>query len=283
MEKYAAVIFDIIESRKYNHRYDVQNILMESISYLNNLYGYAIKKKVVSSAGDEFQGLFKDLQSAFLYIRKLQLLIYPIKIRCGIGYGEIKYDVEEWISSAISGEAYYLCRDAINSISKNKNNSICFYTQSKYDKYLNEFCKSNFEIKKRQSQMARFIELIADIILPLEPVNEYQNFYYFILRKRSNLIEQESWIKVTGNSREEDELYINFTELFIIRDFLKTKSYNKDTFFLEEFWTHGMSTYISRVINTSRQNVDRYVSLGRIKESRTIDKAIYELLGEEIW
>ena len=73
--RYAAVIFDIIESRRYSDRYEVQNILMESISYLNTLYAYAIKKEVVSSAGDEFQGLFLDLQTAFLPINS----IYPIE------------------------------------------------------------------------------------------------------------------------------------------------------------------------------------------------------------
>ena len=44
-----------------------------------------------------------------------------------------------------------------------------------------------------------------------------------------------------------------------------------------------MSTEIAQIMNTTRQNIDRYVSLGRIKESRTIDKAIFELLGEDIW
>ena len=78
----------------------MQNILMKCVDYLNTIYRYEIKKNVVPSAGDEFQGLFLNLQSAFLYIRKLQILIYPIKLRCGIGYGKIKYDVEEWSSSA---------------------------------------------------------------------------------------------------------------------------------------------------------------------------------------
>ena len=114
--KYVAIMFDVVESRKYYERYDVQKILMNCVDYLNDTYRYAIKKDVVSSAGDEFQGLFLDLQSAFLYIRKLQLLIYPIKLRCGIGCGEIKYDVEEWASSAFDGEAYYSARDAIVSI-----------------------------------------------------------------------------------------------------------------------------------------------------------------------
>jgi hypothetical protein len=89
--KYAAVMFDVVDSRRYLDRYDVQKVLMESVSYLNYIYRDSIKKEVVSSAGDEFQGLFLDVQTAFLYIRKLQLLIYPIKIRCGIGYGKINH------------------------------------------------------------------------------------------------------------------------------------------------------------------------------------------------
>lgn len=281
--KYAAVMFDIIDSRRYNDRYDVQNILMESISYLNQVYRYAIKKEVVSSAGDEFQGLFMDLQTAFLYIRKLQLLIYPIKIRCGIGYGDIKYDVKKWTSSAIDGEAYYLCRDAINSIPKRKNNAICFNTASKYDKYLNILCMSAAEIKAKQSQMVRLIELVADIISPIIPTEEDANFYDFILTNRIRLIEQESWNKVIGKFREAEEININFEQLFEIRQTMQAKNYFEDTFYMEDFWIHGMSTYIAQIINTTRQNIDRYVSLGRVKESRTTDKAIYEFLGEKIW
>lgn len=281
--KYAAIMFDIVESRRYNDRYDVQKVLMESISYLNYLYGYAIKKEVVSSAGDEFQGLFRDLQTAFLYIRKLQLLIYPIKIRCGIGYGEIKYDVEKWTSSAIDGEAYYLCRDAINSIPKRKSNAIRFNTVSKYDKYLNTLCMSGTEIKLKQSQMVRLIELIADIILPIFPVKESAEFYNFILKNRIRLIEQESWNKITGKFRDAKEINIDFEQLFEMKRSIETKSYFENTFYMEDFWVHGMATYIAQIINTTRQNIDRYVYLGKVKESRTTDKAIYEMLGEKIW
>ena len=61
--------------------------------------------------------------------------------------------------------------------------------------------------------------------------------------------------------------------------------YYKDNnkLYVDEFWGHGMSTFLAQAMNTSRQNIDRYVSLGKIKESRTMDKAIYELLGEKIW
>lgn len=283
--KYAALMFDIVESRYYQDRYDVQNILMNTVSYLNHLYRKDIKKDVISSAGDEFQGLFFDIQSAFLYIRKLQLLIYPIKIRCGIGYGEIKYDVEAWSSSAFDGEAYYLARDAINEISRRKSNTIFFNTKSNYDKYLNILCFSGVEMKARQSQVARWIELLADIILPIKSVDEDISFYNFILHIRHRVIASERWNKVYGRPKEVEPFHTNFNFLSEIKDEFaqKEKVYGSNKLFVEEFWSYGMSTVLAQAMNTSRQNIDRYVSLGKIKESRTMDKAIYELLGEKIW
>lgn len=282
--KYAALIFDIVESRHYQNRYDIQKILMNAISYLNYLYRADIKKEVVSSAGDEFQGLFFDLQTAFLYVRKLQLLIYPVKIRCGIGFGEIKYDVEDWLSSAFDGEAYYLARDAINGISKRKkSNAILFNTRSNYDKYLNMLCLSCFEMKGRQSQVARWLELLADIILPIKQVDEDVTFYNFIFDIRQKIIMSERWNKVYGSPREIQPFNTNFQFLSEMKSEFVLIDDDGDKLFVEEFWKHGMSTVIAQAMDTSRQNVDRYVSLGRIKESRTMDKAIYKLLGEEIW
>lgn len=281
--KYAAIMFDVVESRKYYERYDVQKLLMDCVDYLNSIYFYEIKKNVVSSAGDEFQGLFLDLQSAFLYIRKLQILIYPIKIRCGIGYGEIKYDVEEWASSAFDGEAYYLAREAINSIKGKKSNKICFNTKSKYDKYLNEFCSLDMWLKSKQSQVAHLIELIADIMLPIVYKEEDTQFYRFILENRYKLIEQERWNKVSSRYRDAEILNVDYKVLFENRKICTQKKDGELPFCMDEFWFRGMSTEIARVMGATRQNVDRYISLGKIKESRTMDKAIFELLGEDIW
>lgn len=281
--KYAAIMFDVVESRKYYERYDIQNVLIQCVDYLNNVYRNAIKKDVIPSAGDEFQGLFWDLQSAFLYIRKLQILIYPIKIRCGIGYGEIKYDIEEWASSALDGEAYYMARDAIMSIGKKKDNTICFNTDSKYDKYLNVLCSSDMRVKSTQSQAAHLIELIADIMSPIVPEDENIEFYEFILRSRCKLIEQERWNRGDSSHKRMEILNIDYETLYEnVGRYINRKDV-EFPFCMDEFWIHGMSTEIARILNTTRQNVDRHISLGKIKESRTTDKAIFELLGEDIW
>lgn len=247
------------------------------------IYRDSIKKEVVSSAGDEFQGLFLDLQSAFVYIRKLQILIYPIKIRCGIGYGEIKYDVEEWTSAAFDGEAYYLARAAIVSIGKQKNNAICFHTKSLYDKYLNVLCSSDMQVKTSQSQTAQLIELVADIMLPLVYREEDKKFYEFILESRQILIEQGQKNKGKDKYRENMILNVEYAFAFENREHYMKKENKEVTFCMDEFWAFGMATEIARIMNTTRQNIDRYISSGKIKESRTMDKAIFELLGEDIW
>ena len=281
--KYAALMFDIVESRNYESRYEVQRILMKSVSYLNEMYKNDIKKEVVSSAGDEFQGLFLNLQSAFLYIRKLQLLVYPVKVRCGIGYGEIKYDDDRWTSSAFDGEAYYFARDAIIEASHRKSNALIFNTKSRYDKYLNMLCYASIDMKMRQSQIARWIELLADIILPMGQSNEDSNFYDFILDFRERVIECERWNRITGRPRDVEVTRTDFHYLFDVKKELSYREDYNNQYFVEDFWVRGMSTIIAQAMDTSRQNVDRYMGLGKIKESRTMDKSIYEFLGEAIW
>lgn len=280
--KYAVLMFDIVDSRKYKKRYEVQQILMNNIKYLNYLFKSEIKKEVVSSAGDEFQGLFLNLKTAYLYIRKLQMLIFPIKLRCGIGYGEIAYDVEKWSSVALDGEAYHLAREALDFLSNKKNNSILFNIDSKYVKYLNALCELDIELKNKQSKISYWIDLLSDVIMPIVSLSENIDFYNSLLANRKELIKSEEWNDLYGGMHEVDINKTNFQYLFAIKEKNLTKV-NNDKFYVKDFWCHGMTTYIANSLNTSRQNIDRYISLGKIKESRKIEKIIYELLGENIW
>ena len=152
---------------------------------------------------------------------------------------------------------------------------------SKYDKYLNIFGMSSTEIKSKQSQIARLIELVADIISPIRSTHEYMDFYNFILDNRIRIILQEQWNRVSSRYRDDDLLNINLDYVFEVRNIIEENADYELKFSMGEFWVRGMSTIIAQTMNTTRQNIDRYVSLGRIKESRTMDKAIYEMLGEK--
>lgn len=284
---YVAVIFDVIDSKLYLNRYEVQKLLVESTSYLNYIYQRYIKKDVVPSAGDEFQGLFYDLQSAYSYLRKLQLLIYPVKIRSGIGKGGIKYYEKNWQSSAIDGETYYLARDAIKAIPSKAGNIICFNTGFSNDKYLNMYCLNCAEIKNRQSSTARLIELLADILSPIGPNRtspEHSDFYYYVLQLRQNFANISNERFYLKRSKSEDYTLNNIDIDYLFSE-KKNEEYihHDDALYFNDFWERGMSIAIADAMNTTRQNVERYIALGKIKESRTMDGTIINLLGEKIW
>ena len=97
------------------------------------------------------------------------------------------------------------------------------------------------------------------------------------------MIQQESWNKVIGRFREIEPVNTNFEFLFNIKEQSEMENDDSTNLYIEDFWLFGMTTYIAQAMDTTRQNIDRYVSLGRVKESRTMDKAIFDLLGEQKW
>ena len=148
---------------------------------------------------------------------------------------------------------------------------------------LNEFCLSTQQIRLRQPQVANIIEIISDIMLPLKDSWEDTSFYSWLLDNRYKLLEQEYW-SVGYRRQESPEMpVINYEILYEDRNLYYEKKADKLSFYMDEFWVRGMSTEIARIMNTSRQNIDRYIISARIKERRTRDKAIFDLLGEDIW
>lgn len=282
---YCAAIFDIIDSRLYSKRFYVQRVVKDSINYLNYLFRENIKKDVVFGAGDEFQGLFKDIATAFLYVRKLQMLIYPIKIRCGLGYGSIKYYQEEWSSTEIDGEAYYYAREGLETIPSKGRNVIFFNCGNKYDKYLNMYSLANTELKSRQSQMAKLIELLADIICPLSNRENYYRedlyFYEKLLKLKIDLIYENNYM--TNSRKNYTDKIINFNADLLFKYKFDDYIINDSKLYIDYFWERGLSSLLAEAIGTSRQNIDQHIRLGKIKESRNMDGTILMMLGEKKW
>ena len=268
MTNYCAIIFDIIDSRKYEDRYNVQRVVKDSIDYLNYLFSNEIVKKVVFGAGDEFQGLFKNVEAAFLYARKLQLLVYPVKIRCGIGYGSVKYLEDNWNSTEIDGEAYYNAREALVNIPGKGSSVIFFKLNTKFDKYINMYSLSNAEIKNKQSQMARLIELLIDITCPIMDKKswykvESAEFYERLLVLKLFLIDERR-INVHLHPQKERIIDINNELLYKVCEFNKVQNMDSSNLYIDCYWERGLSSLVADIIDTSRQNVEKHVYLGRI-------------------
>ena len=113
---YAAIIGDIIGSKKIKERDESQKKLKQVLETLNQEYKTTISSSLTLTLGDEFQGLFSSPAFILEIIDKIKFNMYPVELRFGIGFGEILTEIDREISIGSDGPAYWHARAAINNV-----------------------------------------------------------------------------------------------------------------------------------------------------------------------
>jgi len=117
---YCAVIADIIRSKSINARFAIQKRLEKILDNINTDYDKSIASKFMITLGDEFQGLLNSPVSVLDMIERIKLHMYPLRIRFGIGFGEIFTGINKEIPLGADGPAYYNAREMIDDIKKSE-------------------------------------------------------------------------------------------------------------------------------------------------------------------
>lgn len=140
---YCAIIGDIIGSKLINNRKETQKKLNEVLTSINEKYKNDIAAKFLITLGDEFQGLLKEPYNLLKILFTISMELYPIKIRFGIGFGEINTSINKEMAIGADGPAYYMARKAIEEIKdkeiryeKPYHNIIINYNNLKYEKII---------------------------------------------------------------------------------------------------------------------------------------------------
>lgn len=156
---YTTMMIDIIESKKINkkNREELQVFIKKTLSVLNHIFEPSLEFEVIFSAGDEFQGLFKNPQAAILYYRLLSLILAPLPIRCGIGYGKWDIRIKDGTSSEQDGPTYHYARLAIKLTQEKKD-----YTNYKVMKLLSkaQIAKSMRENKMKNPRLRQIVTML---------------------------------------------------------------------------------------------------------------------------
>lgn len=113
---YIAIIGDIIESKKINNRFEIQGQLKKILDDVNEKYTDDIESKFMITLGDEFQGLMRSGESVIDIIEYIQIKMYPIQIRFGIGIGDIVTEINNLMPIGADGSAYHHARKMINNL-----------------------------------------------------------------------------------------------------------------------------------------------------------------------
>ncbi|AUD65646.1 hypothetical protein BK011_08055 [Tenericutes bacterium MZ-XQ] len=127
---YFALIGDIMSSKSLEERTRIQEKLENYLNILNEKYEGVMKKKLAITLGDEFQALFQKGNFLLEIIHKIELEMYPTKLRFGIGIGNIVFD-HGYLDSPYKsdGEAWWNARRAIDDVKmKNSKNKQEYYS-----------------------------------------------------------------------------------------------------------------------------------------------------------
>lgn len=113
IHSFAAVIGDIKDSRHLENRKEVQVHLQEILDRLNEKYKDHIVSKCLITLGDEFQGLLCGGEHILDMVNEIRMEMYPVRLRFGIGFGQITTDIKSEMALGADGPGYYRAREAV--------------------------------------------------------------------------------------------------------------------------------------------------------------------------
>ena len=111
--QYYAIIGDIKRSKKIENRCEIQEKLKKILDNVNSIYNNDISAKFLITLGDEFQGLLEITAPILEIIKYIQREIYPIKLRFGVGIGNVSTLINHEAAIGADVPAFYAAREMI--------------------------------------------------------------------------------------------------------------------------------------------------------------------------
>lgn len=270
MKNYTVLIIDLKKSRSYSveDRNSIQNYINTVIQNLNEVFSNTLTREVEFSAGDEFQGLFKSPEAAYLYFRMISMLISPVEIRAGIGVGEWNIKIEKASTTAQDGPAYHNARYAIENVKDALGYSILLYSGNENDLFLNDVINTSFAITSNHSEYQNELMLLSEILYPIDyhGIIDYSKMglisklvtlknklNYYTYYKKSKLVKKYPFDKIACMNFEPSPI---------------DAANDDSTFYVSGGKKRGMTTRLSEILNISRQSVEKTFKTANIYEAR---------------
>ncbi len=118
---YISVVGEIVDAQDLHDRAKVQKKLETALEDINRRHEDDISAKFMTTIGDEFQGLVCRGASILAILNEIKNRMHPVKIRFGIGIGEITTEIKEDMAIAAHGPGYEKAREAIRYLRANEN------------------------------------------------------------------------------------------------------------------------------------------------------------------
>lgn len=278
-KKYAAIILDIKNSKNMSEdvRAECQKKLLKITEFINNIFFSSLEEKVVFTGGDSVQGLFNNAKNAVGCYYLAKFLLYPFKLRCGIGFGTInefiknlKEKDKHLNSNFVDGDSYHLATNAIN-IAKEKNyNILIFSGNPQNDIVINQVLHTSMTLELMQTPYQKDIFCMFSLLFPITYGDKQINsFYYdFIIKTlKSNLQKY----KIIKEKFYYDDLYLRISQYLAKNQIDDEKVLINHRVFYDTLIPAALNEYVAQMLGVTRQNIEQKVEKGNFNEVRKLD------------
>lgn len=114
---FTAVIGDVVDSRRLLARAAVQARLEHAVALINERFREEIASSFLVTLGDEFQGLLHGLGRLLDLTYAVEMELFPVHIRFGVGIGGLDTSLRE-VALGMDGPAFHRAREAVESAKK---------------------------------------------------------------------------------------------------------------------------------------------------------------------
>ncbi|HKM34476.1 MAG TPA: SatD family protein [Lachnospiraceae bacterium] len=283
MRDYVSLIIDIEKSRIYNmeERNEVQYYLTYYVKSLNKLFEQQLECEVTFSAGDELQGLFRDVTTALLYFRMLEMLIDPVNLRAGIGIGEWTVKISNGLSTQQDGPAYHRARKAIEEVYKMQLHNIRVCSE-KDNTLVNHLINASMLLKRQQVYTQNMVLIIMELLYPFIRINtefsEYQEIGELLKYKFKYRINKKAELVFAGKEKNFKYSHIQIGQIQMVDSIVIDGKIIEAE---DAISKRNMATVLSNILGCTRQNVDSIMKRGNANKIRELDFIALQYLEKE--
>lgn len=271
MKDYTALIIDLKKSKEYDiaDRISLQEYLLECIQNLNQLFRKGIVHNVIFGAGDELQGLFFDTVTAIMYFRFLKIMVHPSALRAGIGIGGWSVRIEGGTSTEQDGPVYHNARNAIEEVYKMQTQDIRICSGQEDDIWGNHLLNNSNGLLRSQNSTQSTLQLLVEIMYPFYTekniFTEYINTMGSVLEMKQVFCSEKYR---SYNTNLDTDGKIDYNEVKVIGPiYLDKQTHEPENVIIQK----GMPGEMAKIMNKTRQNIDRVLKRGNIANIRCMD------------
>ncbi len=270
---YTALIFDVIQSRKFKDRLVLQSYLKAAIEICNTLFASLLCKPVMFSAGDEMQGLFYSAKAAYQYFAFFSRLAYPVQFRCGIGVGTLDVFSPDWMTTELDGPAYHRAREAIARCHEGQEQSLICNSASPSDRFVNGLLGAYLlliqAMKPKTTILYNYAEFLDSHLVP-----QWNDLVTDIVSIEAFLMQQQLLCKKAIPS------YKPSFSITVDESSFEAPDGVDGNILLRQSWKRGLNGRIAQALGVRRQYVDAVVRTNNFAQLRRIEALVVEKLQE---